>query len=112
MSDDEVAEQAKRVIRPEILKHIYEHYAYFLKIWHYANKEKYHRQIMKTKRKLIDEDGFSPVEAIEQAVKQRKYLIIKATDLFEEPDLSTKVPAPILSEEEEDDDENEEETNG
>ena len=107
LSDDEVVEHAKRVIRPEILKNIYEHYTNFLKIWHFAREDKYHKQIMKTKRKLMDEEDFSPVEAIEQAVKKRKYLIVKATDMLE-ADLATKVPAPSLSEEEVDEEEEEE----
>ena len=98
LSDDEVVEQAKRVIRPEILKHIYEHYANFLKIWHFAKEDPYHKRIMQTKRKLMDEEDFSPVEAIEQAVKKRKYLIVKATNMLE-ADLVTKVPAPVLPEE-------------
>ena len=36
---------------------------------------------MATKRKLIDEDEFEPIEAIEYAVKKRKYLIKKETDM-------------------------------
>ena len=100
LSEDEVAEQARRVIRPEILKHIYEHYANFLKLWHYTKEDRYHKRIMKTKRKLMDEEDFLPAEAIEQAVKKRKYLIVKAADMLE-ADLSSKVPAPDIPEEEE-----------
>ena len=111
LSEDEVAEQAKRVIRPEILKHISEHYTNFLKLWHYAKGDRYHKQVMKTKRKLMEEEeeNFSPAEAIEHAVKKRKYLIVKATDMLE-ADLSSMLPPPDLTEEEEDD-QNENEDN-
>lgn len=107
LTDEELSEEARRLLKPDVLKHISAHYANFLKIWHFAKENKYHRQIMKTKRKLIDEEEFSPVEAIEQAVKKRKYLIVKATDLLED-DLAEEVPAPALTDEEVEEEEEEE----
>ena len=104
LSEEELSEEARRVLKPDVLKHICKHYANFLKIWHFAKDNKYHRQIMKTKRKLIDEEEFSPAEAIEQAVKKRKYLIVKATDLLED-DLAEDVPAPALTDEEDEEEE-------
>ena len=81
LDDEEVRKQALRVIRPDTLKLIYDIYINFLNMWHFAKEDKYHIEIMKTKRKLMDEDDFEPVEAIHHAVKKRKYLIQKATGM-------------------------------
>ena len=101
LSDEEVTQQAMRVVRPDILKHIYDHYLNFLKIWHFAKEDEYHKQVMRTKRRLMDEEDFEPVEAIEQAVKQRKILIQKATEMLDDIPLEVKVPPPRLDESEE-----------
>ena len=101
LSDEEVTQQAMRVVRPDILKHIYDHYLNFLKIWHFAKEDKYHKQVMRTKRRLMDEEDFEPVEAIEQAVKKRKFLIQKATEMLDDIPLEVKVPPPRLDESEE-----------
>ena len=100
VDDKEVNEQAHRVIKPLVIKHIFEHYTNFVKIWHFAAKNKTHLQVMKTKRKLVTEEDFDPVEAIEHAVKKRKYLIIKATDMLEDVSLEEAVPFPQISEDE------------
>ena len=110
-TEQEVAQKANLVLRPDILKHINEHYANFLKIWHFAKEDPYHKQIMKTKRKLIDMEDMSACEAIEQAVKKRKHLVLKATDLLEDIDLTTKVPALDLPEEEEEEEEADDDEN-
>ena len=55
---------------------------------------------MKTKRKLMDEEEFEPVEAIEHAVKKRKYIIQKATGLLDDKPLQEIVPAPNLESDE------------
>ena len=105
LSDEEVTQQAMRVVRPDILKHIYDHYLNFLKIWHFAKEDKYHKQVMRTKRRLMDEEDFEPVEAIEQAVKKRKFLIQKATEMLDDIPLEVKVPPPRLDESEEEEEE-------
>ena len=110
MTDSEVAHKANLVVRPNTLRHINEHYANFLKIWHYARDDKYHKQIMRTKRNLMDMEEMSPVEAIEQAVKKRKYLIVKATGLLEDQDLVKKVPAYVPPVDEEKEEQNTDET--
>ena len=94
LSEKEVAEQARRVVKPDIINHICEHYSNFLKIWHFAKKDDYHRQIMRTKRRLIDDDDFEPTEAIEYAVKKRKFLITKATEMTDDTPLEDIVPTP------------------
>ena len=108
LSDEELDEQAWSVVRPKILKHIYIHYANFLKLWHFANKDKTHKKIMTTKRKLINEEDYDPVEAIEQAVKKRKFLIMKATGLLGD-NIAENVPAPSFDDEEEEEEDEEEE---
>ena len=104
MTDEEVADAAHRVIRPDILKHIGNHYGDLLKIWHFASKDKNHRKVMKSKRKLMEEEEFDPCEAIEHAVRKRKYVIHKATGLLDD-DLTSRVPAPDIEEEEEEEEE-------
>ena len=95
----EVNKQANLVIRPDILSHVFTNYTNFLNIWHFAGKDPYHRQIMKTKRKAMDEDDMGPVEAIQYAVKKRKYLIIKATGMLDDDiPLDEKVPTPDMDE--------------
>ena len=101
LSEKEVAEQARRVVKPDIINHICEHYSNFLKIWHFAKEDDYHRQIMGTKRRLIDDEDFEPIEAIEYAVKKRKFLITKATEMTDDTLLEDKVPAPQDIEDEE-----------
>ena len=97
--DEDVAEQAWRVIRPEILNKIYKHYTNFLILWHFTKEDRFHKQIMSTKRKLMEEE-MGPVEAIEQAVKKRKYIIKKATGMLDENPLYETLPAPNLSDSE------------
>ena len=57
MEDEKLTEQAWRVVRPEVVHMVSEHYTNLLKIWHFAKHDKFHKQIMKTKRKLI---GLTP----------------------------------------------------
>ena len=45
LSEKEVEAQAFRVVKPEMLKHIYDHYTNYLKMWHFAAEDKYHRQV-------------------------------------------------------------------
>ena len=92
MEDEKLTEQAWCVVRPEVVHMVSEHYTNLLKIWHFAKHDKFHKQIMKTKRKLIDEEDFNPVEAIERAVKTRRYIIQKATGLLDDTPLKDKVP--------------------
>ena len=100
LDDEEVRKQALRVIRPDTLKLIYDIYINFLNMWHFAKEDKYHIEIMKTKRKLMDEDDFEPVEAIHHAVKKRKYLIQKATGMQDDDPLDEKLPPPTVEEDE------------
>ena len=67
---------------------------------------------MKTKRKLMDEEDFDYEEAIEHAVKKRKYLIEKATGigLFGNEPLDEVVPVHIAESDE--DESGEDENNG
>ena len=99
-TEEEVNKHALRVVKPDIFKHVCKHYAAFLKLWHWARENKYHKEIMKTKRKLMDEEDFDYEEAIEHAVKKRKYLIEKATGigLFDDEPLDEVVPPPIADE--------------
>merc|ERR1712208_33097 len=99
-TEEEVNKQALRVVKPDIFKHVCKHYTSFLKLWHWARENKYHKEIMKTKRKLMDEEDFDYEEAIEHAVKKRKYLIEKATGigLFDDEPLDEVVPPPIADE--------------
>ena len=110
LSDEEVGKQASRVIKPDIRKHIYDHCINFLTLWHYAKEDETYKQIMRTKRKLIEEEDFGPVEAIMQAVKKRKVLIQKATGTLDDDPLEEKLPLPTMTEEEDTDEEDEEES--
>ena len=48
---------------------------------------------MRTKKRLLKVgEDFEPSEAIEQAVKKRKYLIQKATGMLDDTPLEVKVP--------------------
>ena len=91
MEDKELTEQAWCIVRPKVVHMVSEHYADLMKIWHFAKHDKFHKQIMKTKRKLIEEEDFNPVEAIERAVKTRRYIIQKATGLLDDTPLEDKV---------------------
>ena len=55
-------------------------YTRMLLLWHYANRDPVNKKIVKTKRKLIDEEDYDPDEAIRYAVHKRRYLIFKATN--------------------------------
>ena len=113
VTEEEVNKQTLRVVKPDVFKHICKHYAAFLKLWHWARKNKYHKEVMKTKRKLMDEEDFDYEEAIEHAVKKRKYLIEKATGigLFDDKPLDEVVPVPIVESDESSGDESDTATN-
>ena len=99
-SDADLTEQALRVVRPDILNKIYKHYTNFLTLWHFAKKDRFHKQIMVTKRKIMEEEDIDAIEAIEQAVKRRKYIIKKATGMLDDDILEKTLPAPNLSDDE------------
>ena len=103
LSDAELRAQTLRVVKPDIVNMICKSYANFLKLWHFAKDDKTYRKIMATKRKLMDEDDFGPDEAIEQAVKKRKFLIRKATGLLDDEPLEDTVPPPSFDKEEAED---------
>ena len=103
LSDEELEEQVWRVMTPNFMNHISTHYANLLKLWHFAKHDKTHKKIMATKRKLMNEEDFDPEEAIEHAVKKRRFLIMKATPGMLGSDIVEKVPAPRFEEEEEED---------
>ena len=107
LSDDVVHAQAFRVVKPDVFKHVCRHYAAFLKLWHFAKNNTFHKKVMKTKRKLMDKEEFEPEEAIDYAVKKRKYIIEKATGigLFDDEPLEEKVPPPIAESDEDGSDE-------
>ena len=103
--EEESEELAWRVVRPDLVRKVSEHYTNLLKLWHFAKDDAFHKQIMRTKRKLIEEEDFEPVEAIERAVKTRRYLIQKATGLLDEEPLEEKLPIPHSGESEEEEEE-------
>ena len=84
LSEGEVERRAMRVVLPDIRRYIYKKYRDFLLLWHYANRNKTHRRVIDTKRKLMDEEDFEPEEAIRYAVKKRRFLIQGATDTLDE----------------------------
>ena len=111
-SDEVVSKMAWRIVKPHVCENIYSHYINFLKLWHFAKEDETHRQVMRTKRKLIEEEeDMEPVEAIEIAVKRRKYIIQKATGMLEDDPLEEILPPPSLTEEETDKEEGEREEN-
>ena len=57
----------------------------------------------------MDEEDITPVEAMELAVKKRKYIIQKATMMLDDDPLEDKLPLPSFTEEEEEEDEKMEE---
>ena len=107
--EEELEELAWRVVRPDLVRKVSEHYTNLLKLWHFAKHEKFHKMIMRTKRKLEEKEGFDPIEAIEHAVKKRKYIIRKATGLQDDEPLGEKLPIPHWGESKEEEEEEEEE---
>ena len=77
VTEEEVNKQTLRVVKPDVFKHICKHYAAFLKLWHFAKNNRFHKKVMKTKRKLMDEEDFDYEEAIEHAVKNANILLRK-----------------------------------
>ena len=67
---------------------------------HFTKEDSVHKQIMATKRRLMEEEDLKPVEAIQQAVKRRKYLIQKATGMLDDDPLEKILPVPNLSDDE------------
>ena len=80
-TEEEIENEISKLLKPYMFKQILVEYSDLLKLWYFAKKDETHKKIMATKRKLIDEDEFEPIEAIEYAVKKRKYLIKKETDM-------------------------------
>ena len=80
-TEEEIENEISKLLKPYMFKQILVEYSDLIKLWYFAKKDETHKKIMATKRKLIDEDEFEPIEAIEYAVKKRKYLIKKETDM-------------------------------
>ena len=97
-SNQDTEYEALQYMRPEILKHMYKHYTYLLKLWHYAKRDIYHKKIMDTKHKLIEDQEYSASEAIERAVEMRKDLIQQATRFTDSTPLKDVLPSPLKGE--------------
>ena len=67
--------------KEDVLDVISGYYTTLLKFHHYARKDKYHKKIMTTKKRLMNEEEYGPVEAIDAAVKQRRFAISEAAGI-------------------------------
>ena len=105
LSEEQIDSEALRVVKPYACDVIFRNYSALLKIMHFAEKDPYHRDVLKTKRRLLMEEIDDPVEAIELAVKRRRYTIMKATDMLDEEDEDDIPPPPDLVEVEDEEDE-------
>ena len=84
MSKKEATNKVAVKILPDFRKQIYR--LYFMKVREYQQlrRDPAHKKIMATKRKVEDEDDFSNDEALNVAIKQRKYLILKKIKLADD----------------------------
>ena len=67
--------------RDAVLDTISDYYTTLLKLHHFTRKDKYHKKIMTTKKRLMDEEDYGPTEAIDAAVKQRRFVISEAAGI-------------------------------
>ena len=74
---------AKKLL-PVIRKAIYRLYHDRVREMEGLRKDPVHKSIMKTKRKMMEEDDYEEDESLKHAIKRRKYLIQKATGLRDE----------------------------
>ena len=100
LSEEQIASEASRVVKPYTCDNIFKNYSALLKIMHFADQDPYHQQVLKTKRRLLMEEIDDPVEAIELAVKKRRYTIKKATNMYDDDDDEILPPPPDSVEDE------------
>ena len=67
--------------REAILDTISDYYTTLLKLHHFTRKDKYHKKIMTTKKRLMEEEEYGATEAIDAAVKQRRFAISQAAGI-------------------------------
>ena len=100
LSEQQTSTEASLVVKPHKRDIIYKNYSDFLKMMHFAEKDTYHKQIIQTKKRFLNEGIDDPVEAIDLTVKKRKLIIQKATDTLDDDD-DDIIPPPhsVLNEE-------------
>ena len=90
VSEKKAEIMAQKEIRSKLRKHVKDRYVKFLKRIALLRKDRAHKQIMSTKRKLLEEDEFDENEALHYAVKKRRFLIEKASGLLSDDEISNE----------------------
>ena len=101
LSKEQITQEALRVVKPYKMDFMYKTYASLLKMWHFTERDVYHKKIMQTKKRLLEEEDIEPVEAIELAVKKRKFIIQRATGTLDDDSLEETLPPPSFEQNEE-----------
>ena len=51
LSEEQISQEALRVVKPYKMDFMYKTYAGFLKMWHFTERDVYHKKIMQTKKR-------------------------------------------------------------
>ena len=87
MSTGDAHQIAYKRILPNLRRNIATNYMKKILEHTKLRQDPIHRQILKTKRKLQEDDDYESEEAMRYAVKKRKYLILKATGTLSDDEL-------------------------
>jgi len=87
VSLEDLRDEAFAEMKPEYVKHLRHVYTDFMKKMYALQRNQYHRKIMRTAKRLREDEGFSKDEATQYAAKKRKYLLEQIMDSYKLPEI-------------------------
>ena len=88
-SYDDTEKEAFEKMKSEYNKDLRKYYLQFLQEMHSLKKSRIHRDVIETAKRLRDMEDYDYDEALQYAVKKRKYLISKKLDEYQHPQLES-----------------------
>ena len=88
-SYDDTEKEAFEKMKSEYNKDLRKYYLEFLQEMHSLKKSRIHRDVIETAKRLRDMEDYDYDEALQYAVKKRKYLISKKLDEYQHPQLES-----------------------
>ena len=80
-SDEQDTDSDEKEVLNETVNKISDYYVSLLRLHHLLKSDSTHKKIMKTKKRLIEEEDFDELEALYSAAKQRKLSIADASGI-------------------------------
>ena len=81
----EAEEMAYEELKPNYLSQLISHYKYIVEVTAALKKDPVHQRIMKTAKRLREEEDYNDDECMQYAIKKRKFLIERKLDEYDPP---------------------------